>query len=559
MNLITDDLQRIPDALTMTQPAMVIGGFAGEPSYIFAWKGRQLVDEVWWGRNDGGATSIQGTDTDTAPALAILNVYLTQTLYLAWKLAGSNAVKVLQYVLGEDGIPIAGGKWEVLPTAHGHSSEPAARTDAAPALAVGANNQLYLVWKAIGSDAPLEWSVYNGSGWSTPKVIPTARTNMPPALAARNTSGPGNVLPLCLAWADAATDGVFWSSFVPGSSSLTQNVVPDALTDAAPALTIGPGGAESYYMFWKGKGETLLSFASLNEQTAGATFTLPQLQTNLGLAAANWSGDDSGELFNDVILAWSDEKGQMWTGAWTILPNPVPAPAAGLGGGSNYILSANCRPITALTIDIEISQEIASTNGFSFQLNCYTTKGQKSAWQQYILSYLPSGSSFGCQVDNWTTTHELLNSGIQGFCPVPGPTIPAKTMLEISLAFDTTTHKVVGANFVVGLPGKTPVPHSIPLHTITTKKGGPDATLTDMSPIAAFQLDFVSLDEGATHLSIGAGTITYTASPSLTAEANFPSCIEYDEQTDETTNSVYSQLPQGSSTTFTQSFGVAIT
>ena len=57
----------------------------------------------------------------------------------------------------------------------------------------------------------------------------------------------------------------------------------------------------------------------------------------------------------------------------------------------------------------------------------------------------------------------------------------------------------------------------------------------------------------------GAGTITYSAAASLTAESAIPSCavsnafgLEY--ITGETSTSVYGLLPSGSSTTFTQSF-----
>jgi hypothetical protein len=80
-----------------------------------------------------------------------------------------------------------------------------------------------------------------------------------------------------------------------------------------------------------------------------------------------------------------------------------------------------------------------------------------------------------------------------------------------------------------------------------------------MSPIVAFQLDFVGKDGATAALASGAGTITYTASPAVTALPDFPTFVEYAEQTGEGANSVYSLLPLGSKTIFTQSFAAAAT
>ena len=80
-----------------------------------------------------------------------------------------------------------------------------------------------------------------------------------------------------------------------------------------------------------------------------------------------------------------------------------------------------------------------------------------------------------------------------------------------------------------------------------------------MSPIVAFQLNFVGKDGTTAVLASGAGTITYKASPALTALPGFPPFVWDTLLTVEGANSVYSLLPLGSSTTFTQSFTAAAT
>jgi hypothetical protein len=77
----------------------------------------------------------------------------------------------------------------------------------------------------------------------------------------------------------------------------------------------------------------------------------------------------------------------------------------------------------------------------------------------------------------------------------------------------------------------------------------------DLSPIVAFELDIVGHDNGqSTNLSSGSGTITYTAANAMTVVNAEPSCCEFDGGTLETANTVYGELPTGSSASFVQTF-----
>ena len=564
---ITTDLQEFEICKTNTQPAIALVGFAGEPSYIFAWKGPSSTDEI----HLSTVAPINGAATDAAPALAVGGSYLVTTLYLAWKVG--NGVNVRQYILAEDGFPMVVGSWEKLPTANGRSSEPDALTDAAPALAVGVDNKLYIVWKTPGDDAFLAWSVYDGSGWSKPETIPLAKTSTNPALVSWLSEGEAKVT-FCLAWKGANTDDVFWSSFTPGSSSITQNHVLGASTDAAPAVTTGyVGGSYTPYVVWKDKSDGLVSYAPLSGKTAGVITTLVQAATNAGPAATNWSNydpSDPEQTFNSLILAWKGANSDtVWSGGFNVLPDPAPlrpyTQPHTLGSNCNYIMSTDGAFITALSIMIEVTQEIASSNGYGLQLNCFAPHNEYSAWQQYVLQN--DLTQFWGQADNWKLKTpsgytEIVNyqpfPGGTGFCLLKGPT-PAGTILEIELTFDSATKKVTGATFTATVPGQKKVPpflvslYDAPIDAGPHKKG-PDEELPQMSPIVAFQVLLVAKDQKTTVFSSGAGTITITCKPGVAAGEGFPLIVEFPEPSGEEGNSGYSQLPAGFSETFTQSF-----
>jgi len=578
--LLTTDLKEIPNSATHTQPAMVVVNFAGEPTYIFAWKGQKDPDDVWWsGWGNGG--EISGTSTDAAPALAVASVFQGTTLYLAWKVAGGSEVKVLQYNLGGDGFPSDTGKWESLPTKSGRPGNPTVTTDAAPALAVGANSLLYMVWKAPGNDALMAWSVYDGSGWSAAATIPSAKTDTNPALAGWNTSGPGNVLPLCLAWKGANTDGVFWSMFTPGATTLTQNQMTGASTDAAPALTTGL--AKSYYVVWKGKGQNTPNFAPLSGETAGTAFTLPQVTTNVGPSAGNWANiapGDPGDTFNDLILAWKDISGALWRGFWSIVSNPAPFPGAGADfgrtvdeGSNNYIFyrSTKCDLLRKIVVTITVTEDLDCPKGFSFQLNTNTATNSKNysrcEWQQcgYMLD---SSGNLTSWVNNWVNTNhgpvsidtigETNSAGqLQNLLHQwPTPTIPAGCTLTVSLGYASDGVTVKSAAFDVVLPeGGGTKSNGIDFASNLALTPAPGLDAADyLAPISVLQLVIVGQDNKAdADFKSGAGTITISSEDPLTAGDNRPGCADT-SATLEQSNILYGALSASPSVSFVQLF-----
>ena len=86
-----------------------------------------------------------------------------------------------------------------------------------------------------------------------------------------------------------------------------------------------------------------------------------------------------------------------YSGPFSIIPGTtVSAPSAGLGSNSNYILYSGCGPLIDLSITIDVAEDIVcesasgSTTGFGFQLNAYSPKNEKCAYQQYVVAVFSS-------------------------------------------------------------------------------------------------------------------------------------------------------------------------
>jgi len=258
----------------------------------------------------------------------------------------------------------------------------------------------------------------------------------------------------------------------------------------------------------------------------------------------------------DVFLI--DKNGQFdvfWVnnaGAWNgplVRSNPVAAPSAGLGSNSNYFLS-NCSHITGLSVTIDVTQDITGSDGFGFQVNCYSASGDYDGGQQYLIYLAPGGSpQLTAMVDNWHTTSDQLINTQPKLASLPSHTLPAGYKLKISLDNDASGN-INGANYQAWDNNG----NSIGNVTITLLSLS-GVTQQDLDPIVAFQLNFVDyLNGGVTVLSSGAGTISYSASVPMTVLNTEPSCVDWDFVTVERANSAYGPLSSSVTHTYTQSF-----
>jgi hypothetical protein len=552
--LVTTDLKQLANAVSNAQPAMALG--------VVAVKGQKATDEIYLIGGPPNSSPLSGTSTDAAPALTAINVYLQEMLYLAWKVAGKQTVEVRQYLLAEDGEPVGNQSWVSLPTTGGRPSNPNVTTDAAPAIAVGANNQLYMVWKTPGADAGMEWSLYDGTGWSAPAPVPSAKTSTAPALAGFNSSGPGNVWPLCLAYKGATGDGVFWAMFTPGSTTLTQNTVPGATTDTAVAVTLGPSASgaagPAFVLLWKPQGQTSYSFVTVQGTTAGQVYTLPQTNSNLGPAAVDSWNSTSGfgaSVFDNLTVTYVDSNtGDLWQGVWEVILNPAPFPGGTLEGSVNYVFYRNtsCALLDEIVVTINIAEDLTTTDSYSFQLNANTPTNAKNYlncnWQQcgFQVDTLGNLSSW---VNNWT-----LNNGYASSTPSaspnpwdlhkwPNPTMPAGTQLTIALQYNGDT--VTAATFTYSEPGNK-------TQSITIPPGETPSNF--IAPICVLQLVIVGL-ENYEHViyTKGAGTVTYSCANPLIAGDSRPTCSGT-WGTGELSNLLYGVLPASPATSLTQTF-----
>ncbi len=250
---------------------------------------------------------------------------------------------------------------------------------------------------------------------------------------------------------------------------------------------------------------------------------------------------------------------------------PVSTPAGGLNGNSNYHLHSGCSPVTDLSVTMEITKEIISDIGFSFQLNGYSPQNANSVWQQYgfvIDTTDNSPITIKWFIDNWPSPafaqslnlpsgYNIINNRDE-MLTLPGDTVPAGYKFTINLKYDQKEN-VNGVTFsIVDTAGKSTTAE-VMLESLTyaspTHSGKP-VTTDGLAPIYAFELNLVGPVNGKdSYLSSGAGTITYTASSPLYVANKDPNCTASRSTfTMESSNCVYASLLLGPSKTITQTF-----
>jgi hypothetical protein len=264
---------------------------------------------------------------------------------------------------------------------------------------------------------------------------------------------------------------------------------------------------------------------------------------------------------------------------------PVPAPGAGpgepggsLGSDNNYIMysptsSGGCANLLNVSVTIRVTEAIvwestgpasgcgspepAPKNGFSFQMNCYSPIGKLCAWQQYLINFWNTQLLGG--INTWPLSGPPiifpLSLGGEFTEPLgsslPSTVIPAGYVMTIALGNDPSGN----VNSVTWTVNGTPFVQNIP--ALLTSKGFP---ATDVAPIVAFTLDLVGpVCSEAAVISAGAGTITYSASPStpLTVTNTEPGCAEATVFTAETATTSYGVLPANPGNPFTQTFAAS--
>jgi hypothetical protein len=214
-----------------------------------------------------------------------------------------------------------------------------------------------------------------------------------------------------------------------------------------------------------------------------------------------------------------------------------------------------CNNLIGLSVTVIVDQDIvavAGSNGFGFQINAYSAKGDYDGAQQYVVLVDPSTSppQMTCMVDNWESKSQQLVNIQDELAALQTYSLPAGYKLTISLINDDF-ERITGATYLL----MDNQGHTIGNRTISFS----DRPAMDLAPIVAFQMNFVGDINGATTtLSSGAGTMTYAASNLMSVLNTEPACVDWTFSTVEAANSAYGLLPSAPSQTFTQSFELSI-
>jgi hypothetical protein len=261
----------------------------------------------------------------------------------------------------------------------------------------------------------------------------------------------------------------------------------------------------------------------------------------------------------------------------------VAPPGGGLIGSSNYNLYGDCKPLTGVSLTVEITEEIISaptlvhtstgptfTNeGIAFQLNCASPSGYEVGWQQYIFVVWWKTQQLRWWINNWNFNDTdsfhgggLINIGTElGQLPtnVGGvySTVPAGYRLKIELA---SGHggKIDGAAFsVLDAKGARVSHESVSLLTGNfTDYYGKPISEEELAPIVDIDFVIVGYANGASSIvTSGAGSVTYEADRDLVVRNTYPECAEDPANTEEFSNITYGELDSAPSRRIVQSFG----
>jgi len=267
---------------------------------------------------------------------------------------------------------------------------------------------------------------------------------------------------------------------------------------------------------------------------------------------------ESKALLDTYPLKLSGYDNQLWAvvdGEFPATIKTEPPPSSGLKSAWNYFMYNGCDALVDVSVTIDVTQDIVwesssgATQGFSFQLNCYSPvvtppPAVYVAWQQYVVEL--GGTELVGGVNGYQTDKSPAYLAKSNLLSLPSVKIPAGYKIKLTLGYDASDN-VTGVTFlVIDNSGSTVVNQWL-------------AVPGDYAPIIAFEMNLVGpISAESAVLSSGAGTFTYAASSTMTASNKEPSCaIAKGVRTGETANTIYGVLPANWGNPLTQSFGLS--
>ena len=252
-------------------------------------------------------------------------------------------------------------------------------------------------------------------------------------------------------------------------------------------------------------------------------------------------------------VKFSGYDNQLWKvvdGSFPSVVQTAQTPKGGLVQGNvNYFFGANSQALYGLSVTVKFTSDfVSSANGYSFQLNCFSTIGPTvtTEVQQFVIYASPGSNQLVARIDTFAASDVELNRIDSNLADLPSSTIPAGYSFNITLNYYNGDSAVIsGATYTLfdhaGNPVGTTTITIIGNSLLSTNH---PATLANLAPIAAFQF-VIGGDYGGAlaALTSGAGTVTYNASVGLIAQATQPSFTPGDGQTTENANMLWGWLP----------------
>ncbi len=362
-------------------------------------------------------------------------------------------------------------------------------------------------------------------------------------------------------WGPSQTD---WESLGGAFTSL-----PAAVSWAANRLDVfGIGTGNS--MFHKAWAAGAWSPSQTGWESMGGTFiSAPTLASwTPGRLDVFGTGTDNAMFHKSWDNGAWDPSQTDWNslgGTFTLPLVQVPAPPGGLRSNVNYFLENGGTPLSGVEVTVKFETDfVSAANGFSFQLNCYSTdqNADTTRVQQYVIYADPGSTQLVARIDTWSATLVELNRIDQNLGNLATPTIGAGSSLTITLLYLAgDTNDVAGAIYgatdgqgvVVGNTAIAIVGQNL----LTT---GNAATVANLAPIAALTFN-IGGNYGSTvaDLTQAKGTVTYKAINPLNVVNSQPSYTSPESGTKERANLVFGTLPGTSSDqVITQSFQAAV-
>jgi hypothetical protein len=243
---------------------------------------------------------------------------------------------------------------------------------------------------------------------------------------------------------------------------------------------------------------------------------------------------------------------QLWKvvdGSFPSVVASAQAPSKGLVGNVNYFLESNSEALYGLSVTVKFTDDfVSSANGYSFQLNCWSTLGPTvtTEIQQFVVYASPGSNQLVARIDTFAASDVELNRIDSNLGNLPGSTIPKGYSFNITLNYYNGDSALIsGATYTLFDAAGNPLgTTSITIIGNDLRTTNQPATLANLSPVAALQF-IIGGDYGGTFatLTSGAGRVTYNASVGLVAQGTRPSFTPSDGETTENSNAVWGWLP----------------